>query len=76
MNFAAARRFSGIAREDDPDPAAGARERRAVAICGIGAMPHLANSSGDSASFSSLICQLPPRNIATSPAMAAADSCL
>ncbi len=42
---------------------------------GMGAMSHLASSSGERLDSSSRNCQLPPRNMATSPATAAEESC-
>ena len=78
-NSIAALRRAGSAREHHPHPAAGAGRRvPGVGAAGSARRPTSRTRAGGSPSFSSLICQLPPRNIAASPAIgrrrSAADS--
>ena len=64
-----------VAREHHPDPAAGAgRSRAGVGLRNRRDVP-LRELRGRQPACRSRNCQLPPRNIATSPAMAAPVSC-
>jgi hypothetical protein len=75
MKSTAARRFTGsrakVTHTQPPVPV----DSSPVSACGMGAPSHFANSAAESRLRRSGTCQLPPRNMAASPAVAASVSC-